>query len=52
MGIMGLITPVGLVLPSLAIVNVSIKTWWRFIWPLIAMLVVVSAVFLVVGTKI
>lgn len=52
MGIMGLITPVGLVLPSLAIVNVSIKTWWRFIWPLIIMLVVVSAVFLMAGTRI
>ncbi len=52
MGIMGLITPVGLVLPSLAIVNVSIKTWWRFIWPLMVMIFVVCAVFLVVGTKI
>jgi uncharacterized ion transporter superfamily protein YfcC len=51
MGIMGLITPVGLVLPSLGIVNVSIKTWWKFIWPLIAILFVICAVFLMVGTR-
>lgn len=51
MGIMGLITPVGLVLPSLGIVNVSIKTWWKFIWPLIAILFIICAVFLVVGTR-
>jgi uncharacterized ion transporter superfamily protein YfcC len=49
MGIMGLITPVGLVLPSLAIVNVSIKTWWKFVWPLMIILFVVCAAFLVVG---
>lgn len=49
MGIMGLITPVGLVLPSLGIVNVSIKTWWKFIWPLIVILFVVCAGCLVVG---
>lgn len=51
MGIMGLITPVGLVLPSLGIVNVSISTWWKFIWPLIAMLFVICSIFLMVGTR-
>ena len=35
MGIMGFITPTGLILPSLALVNVSLKAWWRFIYPLI-----------------
>jgi uncharacterized ion transporter superfamily protein YfcC len=49
MGIMGLVTPVGLVLPSLALVNVSLKTWWKFIWPLMVIIFVVCAVFLVVG---
>lgn len=49
MGVMGLITPVGLMLPSLAVVNVSLKTWLRFAWPLIAMLVVICAIFLVLG---
>lgn len=52
MGIMGLITPVGMLLPSIAIVNVSIKTWWKFVWPLMVILIVVCAAFLVVGVKI
>jgi uncharacterized ion transporter superfamily protein YfcC len=49
MGIMGLVTPVGLVLPSLGVVGLGIKTWFRFIWPLIIMLFVICAGFLVVG---
>lgn len=49
MGIMGLITPVGLMLPALAITNVSIKTWLRFVWPLVVMLIIVCAAFLVFG---
>jgi len=49
MGIMGLVTPVGMMLPSLGLVNISIKTWWRFIWPLMVMVTVVCAAFLVVG---
>ncbi len=52
MGIMGLVTPVGMMLPSLGLVNISIKTWWRFIWPLMVMVTVVCAVFLIVGTRI
>jgi uncharacterized ion transporter superfamily protein YfcC len=51
MGIMGLVTPTGLVLPSLAIANVSVKAWWRFIYPLIIILFVVCAVALVVGVE-
>jgi uncharacterized ion transporter superfamily protein YfcC len=49
MGIMGLITPVGLMLPALAITNVSLKTWMRFVWPLVVMLVVICGAFLVFG---
>jgi uncharacterized ion transporter superfamily protein YfcC len=49
MGIMGMITPTGLILPSLALVNVSIKAWWNFIWPLLLMLMVLCIGFLVVG---
>lgn len=49
MGIMGLITPVGLMLPSLAVVNVSLKTWLRFSWPLIVMLMIACSAFLVFG---
>jgi uncharacterized ion transporter superfamily protein YfcC len=43
MGIMGLI------LPSLALVNVSFKAWWRFIYPLLILLFILSAAFLIAG---
>ena len=49
MGIMGFLTPTGLILPSLALVNVSIKTWLKFIYPLIIILFMVCAVSLVIG---
>lgn len=49
MGIMGFLTPTGLILPSLALVNVSIKTWFKFIYPLIIILFIVCAISLVIG---
>ncbi len=49
MGIMGFITPNGLILPSLALVNVSLKTWIRFIGPLLLILTIICAAFLIVG---
>ena len=49
MGIMGFITPTGLILPSLALVNVSFKSWWRFIFPLLVILFIICAVCLSVG---
>lgn len=49
MGIMGFMTPTGLMLPSLALVNVSIKAWWQFIYPLLIMLFILCAVYLIVG---
>ena len=49
MGIMGFMTPTGLILPSLALVNVSLKAWWRFIYPLMIILLLISAGYLVVG---
>ncbi|MEO9210916.1 MAG: hypothetical protein ABI208_07450 [Ginsengibacter sp.] len=49
MGIMGFMTPTGLILPSLALVNVSIKAWWKFIYPLMIWLLVLCAIFLVIG---
>jgi uncharacterized ion transporter superfamily protein YfcC len=49
MGIMGLLTPVGLMLPSLAAVNVSLKVWLKFAWPLVIMLIVTCGAFLVFG---
>jgi len=49
MGIMGLITPTGIMLPSLDIANVSVKAWLRFVYPLMIILIIVSMAFLVVG---
>jgi len=51
MGIMGLITPTGLILPSLALVNVSVKAWWRFIYPLMLILFLICAAFLIIGIQ-
>jgi len=48
-GLMLMIAPTGLVLPSLAMVNVKLSTWLRFIMPLIGILVVIAAGLIVVG---
>lgn len=47
--IMSFLSPTGLVLPSLALVNVSLKAWMRFINPLLVILLLLCATFLVVG---
>lgn len=52
MGIMGFITPTGLILPSLALVNVSIKAWWKFVWPLLLMLTIACVICLLIGIRI
>ncbi len=49
MGIMGFVTPNGLMLPSLALANVSLKVWLKFIWPLLAILSGICIAFLVGG---
>ena len=49
MGIMGFMTPTGLILPSLALVNVSLKAWWKFIYPLLLMLLLLCILFLIAG---
>lgn len=51
MGIMGFITPTGLILPSLALANIGIKTWWKFIYPLLLILMLLCAVVLVAGVS-
>jgi uncharacterized ion transporter superfamily protein YfcC len=51
MGIMGFLTPTGLILPSLALVNVSYKAWWRFVRGLLLWLMALCIVFLLVGTR-
>ncbi len=49
MGIMGFMTPTGLILPSLALANVSLKAWWKFIYPLLIILFIVCSLFLIAG---
>jgi uncharacterized ion transporter superfamily protein YfcC len=49
MGIMGLVTPTGIMLPSLDVARVSLKAWLRFVYPLMIVLIVISALFLVFG---
>jgi uncharacterized ion transporter superfamily protein YfcC len=49
MGIMGFVTPNGLMLPSLALANVSLKVWLKFIWPLLAILSGICIAFLIGG---
>jgi uncharacterized ion transporter superfamily protein YfcC len=48
---MGMVTPTGLLLPSLALVNVSPKAWWKFIRPLLLMLLLLCIVFLIVSVN-
>jgi uncharacterized ion transporter superfamily protein YfcC len=49
MGIMGFLTPTGLILPSLALVIVSLKAWWKFIYPFLIIIFVVCSLFLMIG---
>jgi uncharacterized ion transporter superfamily protein YfcC len=49
MGIMSFITPTGLILPSLAMVNISYKTWLKFIWPIMLIISVICCLFLISG---
>ncbi len=48
-GVMTFITPTGLILPSLVMVDVSFGTWMKFITPLLLILTTVSLVFLALG---
>jgi uncharacterized ion transporter superfamily protein YfcC len=49
MNLMGFISPTAMLLPSLALVNVSLKVWIRFIMPLLAILFLICAAYLVAG---
>lgn len=42
MGLMSFITPTGLILPSLAMVNVNFNQWLKFITPLLLMLTLIA----------
>lgn len=49
MTLMSFLAPTGLILPSLAMVNISLKTWFKFIMPLLIMLTIICIVALVIG---
>lgn len=49
MGLLSFLSPTGMLLPSLELVNVSIKTWFKFAIPLFIILTVMCAVALVIG---
>ena len=49
MSIMAFLAPTGLILPSLAMVNVSLKTWIKFILPLLAIIVLICTLALMIG---
>lgn len=49
MCLMSLLAPTGLILPSLAMVNISLKTWFKFIMPLLIMLLIICMAALVIG---
>lgn len=50
MGLMGFITPTGLILPSLAMVNINYNTWLKFIWPLLLGLAMIATIILWIGS--
>lgn len=49
MCLMSFLAPTGLVLPSLAMVNISLKTWIRFITPLLIILTIICIAALIIG---
>ncbi len=49
MSIMGFVAPTGLILPSLAMVNISFKTWLNFITPLLVMITAICVIALIIG---
>ena len=51
MSIMSFLAPTGLVLPALAMVNVSLKTWFKFIMPLLFIITIICAIELIIGIQ-
>ena len=49
MCLMSFLAPTGLILPSLAMVNISLKTWVKFIMPLLIALTIICMAALVIG---
>lgn len=51
MSIMSFLAPTGLVLPALAMVNLSLKTWYKFIMPLLLLITLLCAIELIIGVN-
>ena len=51
MCIMSFLAPTGLILPNLAMVNISLKTWMKFIMPLLIMITAICIIALIIGIK-
>lgn len=49
MCLMSFLAPTGLILPSLAMVNISLKTWLKFVMPLLIVLTIICMAALVIG---
>jgi len=49
MCLMSFLAPTGLILPSLGMVNISLKTWFKFIMPLLILLTIICMAALVIG---
>ncbi|MES2430993.1 MAG: SLC13 family permease [Bacteroidota bacterium] len=49
MCLMSFLAPTGLILPSLAMVNISLKTWVKFIMPFLVMLIIICVIALIIG---
>ncbi len=49
MALMSFVSPTGLILPSLALTNVSLKTWFKFVTPLLIILTFLCSAFLIAG---
>jgi uncharacterized ion transporter superfamily protein YfcC len=49
MSLMSFLPPTGLILPSLAMVNISLKTWLKFITPLLIILTLLCMAALLIG---
>ncbi len=52
MGLMAFITPTGLVLASLAMVNITFDKWLRFVMPLLGILIAMAAATLLINVYI
>ncbi len=47
--IMALVSPTNLILPSIALANVSLKAWFKFVHPLLLILTIICIIFLIIG---